>query len=73
MATQTIRQREIKAIPGISRTNIEQVGEFISAVGEVLRLYFGAPFGIYTEVKPLESFSPREKAVIDAYRWGMPL
>ena len=71
MATQAIRQVETIAIPGVS--TIERVGEFISAAGESLRLYIGAPFGIYAEGKLPESFSPREKAVIDAYRWGIPL
>ena len=71
MATQIIRHPKTIAIPGAS--TIEGVGEFISAAGESLRLYIGAPFGIYAEGKLPESFSPSEKAVIDAYRWGIPL
>ena len=73
MATQIIRQRETSAIPGISGDKIERVREFISAVGEVLRLGIGAAFGTYAEVKRPESFSPTERAGIDAYRWGMHL
>jgi len=73
MATQIIRQRETSAIPGISGDKIERVREFISAVGEVLRLHIGAPYGTYAVGKPSESISPTEKAVIVAYSWGMYL
>ena len=70
MATHTIRQAESIAIPGISRKNIERIGEFISAVAEDLRVHVGIPFGNYSEGKPPESVSPMEKAVFDVYRWG---
>ena len=70
MATQIIRQPGTIAIQGVS--TIERLGEFISVSGESLRLYIGAPFGIFAQGKLPESFSPREKAVIDAYRWGIP-
>ncbi len=72
MAAQTIRRRETIAIPAVSGNNIERVGEFIGVVDEVLRLHFGAPFGTYAEWKLPENFSPREKAVIDTFRWGIP-
>ena len=72
MATQIIRQQGANAIPGISRNNVERVGEFIGVVGEVLRLHFGAPFGTYAEWKFPENFSPREKSIVDTFRWGIP-
>ena len=68
MAAQTIRQREANAIPGVSRKTIERIGEFISVVGEVLMINIRAPFVAYAQGKRPESFSPREKAVIDPYR-----
>ena len=73
MATQTIRQQETTAIPGISRKNIERAGEHISAVGKVLSLFIFAPLGTHPEVKLSESMTPMEKAVTDAFRWGVPL
>lgn len=73
MATQIIRQQETRAIPGVPRMNREGVGEIFSAVGEVLRLHIGTPFGLRAEEKPTESISPMEKAVIDAFRLGVPL
>ncbi len=73
MATQIIRQQETRAIPGVPRINRERVGEFFSALGEVVRLHIGAPYGTYAVGKLPESISPTEKAVIDAYSWGMHL
>ncbi len=73
MATQIIRQQETGAIPGVPRINRERIREFFSAVGSVLRLHIGAPFGTYAVGKPSGSISPTEKAVIDAYGWGMHL
>ncbi len=73
MATQIIRQRETRAIPGVPRINRERVGEFFSAVGSVLRLHNGAPHETHALGKSAGSISPTEKAVIDAYRWGMHL
>ena len=73
MATQIIQQRETRGIPEVSRINRGRVGEFFSALGEVIRLHIGAPYGTYAVGKPPESISPTEKAVIDAYGWGMHL
>ena len=73
MATQIIRQQETRAIPRVPRINIERVGKFYSALGEVIRLHVGTPFGTYAVGRPSGSISPTEKAVIDAYSWGMHL
>ncbi len=73
MATQIIRQQETRAITAVPRINRERVGEFFSAVGSALRLPIGAPYETYAVGKSAGSISPTEKAVIDAYGWGMRL
>ena len=73
MATQIIRQQGSITAPHNGESRRQMVRDFFSTANIVLRKYFGPGHSYYLDKDYLCARSAKEKAVMDACRFGIPL